>query len=90
MYVPEQKFSKEMSCMDNACIKATWHREMDQNMQKGLAEAYIPFQIYDQIYEPEVGLRRGTIFPELDKPYSGKSLKLSAKFKSIYQMEGEE
>jgi hypothetical protein len=37
--------------------------------QKGLAEAYIPMQKYVSSYPPEQGLRRGTIFPELDKPY---------------------
>ena len=38
--------------------------------QKGLAEAYIPIQRYVSSYPPEQGLRRGTIFPELDKPYN--------------------
>lgn len=37
--------------------------------QKGLAEAYIPIQKYVSPYHPEQGLMRGTIFPELDKPY---------------------
>ncbi|SNX54859.1 spore coat associated protein CotJA [Thermoanaerobacterium sp. RBIITD] len=37
--------------------------------QKGLAEAYIPIQKYVSAYPPEQGLMRGTIFPELDKPY---------------------
>ena len=34
-----------------------------------LAKAYIPFQNLYQVYPPIQGLERGTIFPELDKPY---------------------
>ena len=35
------------------------------------AMAYVPFQQFGQIYPPESGLERGTIFPELDKPFLG-------------------
>ncbi|WP_408955387.1 spore coat associated protein CotJA [Natroniella sp. ANB-PHB2] len=34
-----------------------------------LAEAFVPFQIYEEHYSPQEGLRQGTIFPELDIPY---------------------
>ncbi len=34
-----------------------------------LAHAYVPFQFLSCLYTPEVGLKRGTIFPELDRPY---------------------
>nr|WP_242853096.1 spore coat associated protein CotJA [Pseudobacteroides cellulosolvens] len=34
-----------------------------------LAHAYVPFQYLSCLYTPEVGLKRGTIFPELDRPY---------------------
>lgn len=34
-----------------------------------LAHAYVPFQRLECIYPPEIGLARGTIFPELDRPY---------------------
>ncbi|MDP4179531.1 MAG: spore coat associated protein CotJA [Bacillota bacterium] len=37
-------------------------------MQK-LAQAFVPFQCMYCIYSPLVGLQRGTIFPELDRPY---------------------
>lgn len=36
-----------------------------------LAMAYVPVQRWRQIYEDEVGLERGTIFRELDKPFIG-------------------
>jgi hypothetical protein len=34
-----------------------------------LAHAYVPFQHLMCLYPPEVGLKQGTIFPELDMPY---------------------
>lgn len=34
-----------------------------------LASAYVPFQYMNQLYPPMQGLHRGTIFPELDRPY---------------------
>ena len=37
-----------------------------------LAIAYVPWQYWDQTYELEKALQWGTIFPELNKPFSGK------------------
>ncbi|MDN5347951.1 MAG: hypothetical protein PWP65_1515 [Clostridia bacterium] len=34
-----------------------------------LAEAYVPWQEYGKTFNPEEGLRKGTIFPELYRPY---------------------
>jgi len=34
-----------------------------------LAMAYVEFQTWQNIYEPEVGFKSGTIFAELDKPW---------------------
>ena len=34
-----------------------------------LAMAYVPWQQWQQIYEPCQGFRQGTIFRELDKPF---------------------
>lgn len=36
-----------------------------------LAMAYVPWQNWRKIYEPEKALCRGTIFEELDKPFRG-------------------
>ncbi len=33
------------------------------------AMVFIPVQYLECVYEPEYGFRRGTIFPELDKPW---------------------
>lgn len=34
-----------------------------------LAEAYVPYQVLQKVYEPMKGLMKGTIFPELNRPY---------------------
>ena len=35
-----------------------------------LAQSYVPIQYMDRTFKPCVGLRMGTIFPELVSPYS--------------------
>ena len=34
-----------------------------------LAMTYSPVQLWDAVYEADVALQRGTIFPGLDKPF---------------------
>ncbi len=36
-----------------------------------LAQAYVPFQVYVNRWEPMKALMMGTIFPELYRPYCG-------------------
>jgi len=36
-----------------------------------LAEAYIPMQCWEGVFPPEEGIRKGTIFPSLYRPYEG-------------------
>lgn len=36
-----------------------------------LVMSYVKRQQWDQVYEPETALDRGTIFPELDLPFMG-------------------
>lgn len=36
-----------------------------------LAIAYVAFQPWETLYEPDVALSRGTVFPSLDKPFIG-------------------
>lgn len=40
---------------------------MPRNPQ--LANAYVPYQVMCKIYEPMKALMKGTIFPELVRPY---------------------
>lgn len=34
-----------------------------------VAMAYVPWQYFENVYEPDKALEVGTIFPELDKPF---------------------
>ncbi|MBQ8185146.1 MAG: spore coat associated protein CotJA [Lachnospiraceae bacterium] len=36
-----------------------------------VAMLYVPWQKWNQTYELDRGLKAGTIFPELDKPFRG-------------------
>ena len=41
-----------------------------------LGQSYVPIQYMDKTFKPNVGLKMGTIFPELVSPYSpGQSMK---------------
>lgn len=40
-----------------------------------LAMAYVPVQQWQDIYEPEVALARGTLFAQLDKPFIGEEVR---------------
>ncbi len=37
-----------------------------------LAMAYVPWQEWNEAYDEETALQRGTLFPELDKPFLGR------------------
>ena len=45
--------------------------ETDINNKMPLAMAYIPIQRWEKTYEINLALDRGTIFPELDFPFTG-------------------
>ena len=38
------------------------------------AMAYVPWQELESMYPPETALRQGTLFPELDKPFEGRTI----------------
>ena len=40
-----------------------------------LAMAYVPTQEWQDLYEPEEGLPRGTIFRQLDLPFEGGAMR---------------
>lgn len=48
-------------------------QEMKNVDSLSLAMAYVPWQRWNQIYKPEEALMQGTIFMELDKPFTGRS-----------------
>lgn len=40
-----------------------------------LSMSYVPMQKWEHLYDPEVGLDRGTIFACLDLPFIGKEVR---------------
>lgn len=59
--------SREHSCQ-NECRQ----QRPDYISDMALAMAYVPWQHYQSIYEPDKALQVGTIFPELNKPFTGR------------------
>lgn len=47
------------------------HMRHDQLAGMPLAMAYVPWQCWNETYEPAEAHHRGTIFPELDLPFLG-------------------
>lgn len=57
---------KSMNC--STCTR----RSMNACDNEMLAMAYVPWQQFNETYEPAKALKTGTIFPELDKPFLGR------------------
>lgn len=39
--------------------------------QVSVGMAYVPYQVWQNVYDPQVAIERGTIFEDLDKPFIG-------------------
>ena len=62
-----------MPCNNNRQMRTpTCTAKRDVWNDMSLAMAYVPWQMWRDIYEAENGFCRGTIFQELDKPFLGK------------------
>jgi hypothetical protein len=46
--------------------------EETEAMHPRLGQAYVPYQKYENLYEPERALKEGTVFAGLDFPTGGK------------------
>ena len=46
-------------------------RENNSCSEFVIAMAYVPWQYFNTVYDPDKALQAGTIFPELDKPFFG-------------------
>lgn len=55
------------SSMSRSCGRNT-----DSLSDMPVAMAYVPWQYFREVYEPDKALQYGTIFPELNKPFYGK------------------
>lgn len=57
------------SCNENDCSCGfDDYNVFPENPMYG--QSYVPWQVMNDVYKPEVGLCKGTIFPELVSPYS--------------------
>lgn len=55
---------------DDDCCACGFDEEMSVFPDNAvLAQSYVPFQYMDKTFKPCVGLKMGTIFPELVSPY---------------------
>lgn len=63
MLFTKDKDTENRPCLPTPSIEAT-----DTTMQP-LAIATVMNQIWGELYEPDVAFSRGTIFPDLDKPF---------------------
>ncbi len=67
MEVRNQTLCSQLGC-DGSCVGC----EELSKQPISLAMAYVPMQRWQEIYEPDVALERGTIFAQLDLPFLGK------------------
>ena len=60
-------------CIDDLCVNIPEREQLNSACIDSLplAMAYVPMQKWKTIYNNDVALNRGTIFPELDLPFLG-------------------
>lgn len=46
--------------------------DMSSSQEFVVGMAYVPWQYFEHVYEPDRALQIGTIFPELNKPFLGR------------------
>ncbi len=58
---------------DRVMTKRSCYEKQESCIDKfPVGMAYVPWQNWNQIYEFDKALHRGTLFPELDKPFIGR------------------
>lgn len=60
----ENTFTGDMSELDAVAAMPIDNREV-------VAMAYVPIQKLETVYDPDQAYNRGTLFPQLDKPWLG-------------------
>lgn len=60
-------------CVPNR-LPARSNKEMDECSWQVPGMAYVPWQNFTKVYDPQKALQAGTIFPELDKPFTAKCM----------------
>lgn len=64
------------SCLDmnGTCISENMERRSWGLENYPLASVYAPLQNFDDLYDKETALEKGTVFAELDIPFMGESV----------------
>lgn len=63
----KMNFMRENSC--GKCADGSEKRKGEMMDRFPVGMAYVPWQCWGEIYPLNTGLQRGTLFPELDKPF---------------------
>lgn len=78
----------ETNCQNVGCLNNNMYNEncscgFDEEYNSvfpedpSLGQSYVPYQFMDKTFKPQVGLKMGTIFPELVSPYCpGQSMEM--------------
>ena len=72
MVARQAKAFTRQSDVDTDCYKHCVSTPLPE--KPAVTMAYVPFQTDKAVYEPEMALREGTLFPALNKPFYGRSL----------------
>ncbi len=69
--INRKMYNTQMCCCGN-CMSESCYCKVPDFMPRDplLANSYVPYQTLNEIYEPRTSLEQGTIFPELDSPYT--------------------
>ncbi len=79
-YMPVQP-KRQMAAMPNMqrrqmagrpSMSCAYPAKSDPLSGMAIAMAYVPWQFFHDVYEPEKALQAGTVFPELNQPFCGK------------------
>ena len=63
------KYVQNVEDMSDSCECGFDEEENQFPTNPMLAQSYVPWQIMDKTFVPSIGLKMGTIFPELVSPY---------------------
>lgn len=67
-----EKCRRDMMRPEMPCERR--NHDMRMKDRKSLAMAYVPWQEWSNLYQPDEGMENGTIFRDLNMPFTGKGM----------------
>lgn len=67
--IPDNMYMNPDIAIDEKSVENTDNSMTSFPEQTPLAMAYVPFQQWGKVYNPDEGFKKGTIFPDLDFPF---------------------